>query len=304
MNTQQMKVFVAIAENKNITQAAGKLFLSQPALSRQLTLLEEELGCQLVVRNNHGVDLTPAGEVLYKRSKKIQEDLLNTVEAVREAASGVHGQINVGTIYTDFPHLIPYLADFRKQYPHIMIRITPQVPSQLLEQLAQGTVHVVCLRLPMSDVKNWPYIPLNKEKSMLAIHETMDPCPDQKEIPIELLRGIPFCSGTNVDRERHIWDYANLLQEECRLHGFELNMAFECSGVMSRIMLTSAGLAACFIPAEITKLFDCRRIHLKEIAGVTVETIPIIAWNDRTYMSRPLQLFLEYFHKLQAGREE
>ena len=156
MNTQQMKVFVAIAENKNITQAAGKLFLSQPALSRQLTLLEDELGCQLVVRNNHGVDLTPAGEVLYKRSKKIQEDLLNTVEAVREAASGVHGQINVGTIYTDFPHLSPYLADFRKQYPHIMIRITPQVPSQLLEQLAQGTVHVVCLRLPMSDIKNWP----------------------------------------------------------------------------------------------------------------------------------------------------
>lgn len=299
MNIQQIKVFTAIAENKNITQAAGKLFLSQPALSRQLTLLEEELGCQLVVRNNHGVDLTSAGEILYKRCKRIQEELSNTVEAVREASTGIHGQINVGTIYTDFPHLAPYLSDFRKQYPHIMIRIIPQVPNQLLEQLAEGELHIACLRLPMSDIKNWPYIPLKKEKSLLAIHEAMDPCPGQDEIPIELLRGIPFCSGTNVDRERQIWDYANLLQKECSSHGFELNMAFECSGVMSRIMLTAAGLAACFIPAEIIKLLDCRHIHVKEVAGITVQTIPIIAWNDRIYMSRSVQLFLEYFRNLQ-----
>lgn len=304
MNTQQLKVFIAIAENRNITQAAGKLFLSQPALSRQLTLLEEELGCRLVVRSNHGVDLTSAGEILYKRSKQILEDLDDTVEAVREGAAGVHGQINVGTIYSDFPHLVPYLTGFRKQYPHIMFRIMPQVPSQLLEQLAQGMVHIACLRLPMSDIKNWPFIPMVKEKSLLAIHKDMDPCPERDEIPIELLRGIPFCSGTNVDRERQIWDYADVLQKECRMHGFELNMVFECSGVMSRMMLTAAGLAACFIPSEIIKLFDCRSIHLKEIAGVSVQTLPILAWNDRTYMSKPLHLFLEYFRALQAEREE
>lgn len=303
MNNQQMKVFIAIAENRNITQAAGKLFLSQPALSRQLTLLEEELGCQLVIRNNHGVDLTSAGEVLYKRSKRIQEELHNTVEAVREASTGIHGQINVGTIYTDFPHLIPYLSDFRKQYPHIMIRITPQVPSQLLDQLAEGKLHIACLRLPMSDIKNWPYITLNKERSMLAIHEDMDPCPESDDIPIEMLRDIPFCSGTNVDRERQIWDYANLLQKECSMHGFELNMAFECTGVMSRIMLTAAGLAACFIPSELVKLFDCRHIHLKNITGISVQTIPIIVWNDRIYMSRSVRLFLEYFRNLQDERK-
>ena len=300
MNTQQLKVFIAIAENKNITQAAGKLFLSQPALSRQLTLLEEELGCQLVVRNNHGVDLTSAGEILYKRSKQIQEDLNNTVEAVREAAAGIYGQINIGTIYTDFPHLVPYLTNFQKQYPDIMIRISTQVPSQLLEQLAQGTIHIACLRKPMSDIKNWPCIPLYKERSLLVIHEDMDPCPELDEIAIEMLRGIPFCSGTNVDRERQIWDYAEVLQKECRKHGFELDMAFECTGVMSRLMLTAAGLAACFIPSKIAELFDCRHIHLKEITGVSVQTTPVIVWNDRIYMGRPVHVFLEYCRSLQG----
>lgn len=303
MNTQQMKMFIAIAENKNITQAAGKLFLSQPALSRQLTLLEEELGCQLVARNNRGIDLTSAGEILYKRSKQIQENLNDTVEEVREAASGVFGQINIGTIYTDFPHLIPYLTDLKKRYSHIMIRISPQVPSQLLEQLAQGAIHIACLRLPMSDIKNWPCIPLSKEKSLLIIHKDMDPCPDQDEIPIELLRGIPFCSGTNENREKQIWDYAAALKRECRRHGFELNMAFECNGVISRLMITAAGLAACFIPAEIIKLFDCKHIRLKEIKGFSVQTVPVIVWNDRIYMGRPVRLFLDYFRDVYNGWE-
>lgn len=67
MNLQQMEYFVAIAETKSITLAAKKLFISQPPMSRQLALLEKEIGAELLVRTNRGVELTSAGEIFYAK---------------------------------------------------------------------------------------------------------------------------------------------------------------------------------------------------------------------------------------------
>lgn len=64
MNLQQMEYFVAIAETKSITLAAKKLFISQPPMSRQLALLEKEIGAELLVRTNRGVELTSAAVFL------------------------------------------------------------------------------------------------------------------------------------------------------------------------------------------------------------------------------------------------
>ena len=75
INFQQMEYFLSVAEKLNFTEAAKSLYISQPSLSKQISLLEEELGFALFIRNKRSVRLTPAGEVLNRKWKLLLTDL-------------------------------------------------------------------------------------------------------------------------------------------------------------------------------------------------------------------------------------
>ena len=298
MNIRQLECFVTIAESKNITQAAKRLFVSQPPMSRQIALLEEELGTKLLIRTNRGVELTNAGTILYTRSKAFLSNLQDTMEAVREAEEGIRGKISVGVIYSAIPCFAEKLHKFQQEYPNIDFYIEPNLPSELLINLKKGTVDVAFLRAPMSDTGNLPYIILGEEAMVLAIHEDMDPCPASGSIDIKSLKGIPFCSQVNTDNlEYRNWDYNAVLNHECMRHGFLLNSIYECNGVLSAFMLACAGLAACYIPVSVPKLFGCGHVHLKKVRGINSTTAPLLLWSNTRYISRCLQLFLDYFKK-------
>ena len=295
MNLQQIRLFVTIAEKKNITQAAKELFLSQPALSRQLSLLERELGCELLIRKNRGVELSDAGEVLYVRGTQILNDLNTTAECVREANLGVQGLVLIGTIYTCVPFLTRILKEFQKAYPNVKFRIMPDVPHRLVDDLSKGNIQLALFRAPMFEVHNFPYILFEPEQTCLAIHEDMDPCPESEEIRLEQLQDIPICFSIQDQKEYRNWDYGALLYEECLKRKISLKRVYECSGTVIDLMLTCSGLAASCIPQETFHMFQCAHVHLKRFSDVNLTTQPLLIWNSDNYISRPLQLILEYF---------
>ena len=296
MNLHQLEFFVTIAECKNITQAAKRLFVSQPSMSRQISLLEEELRTKLFLRTNHGVELTNAGSILYARSKSLLTNMQDIAEEVREVEEGIRGRINIGTIYTAFPAFSAGINRFRQEYPNVAFYIEPDLPSELLISLEKGTIDVAFLRAPMSNTGKFPYLLLKEERMVLAVHQNMDPCPCQTSIEIDDLRGLPFCSRLDTNNpEYQNWDFSVVLNQECLSRGFTLNTAYECNGALSGFMMTCAGLAACYIPEGIPKLFQCDHVHLKRISGIDSVTAPLLLWNNTRHMSRCLQLFLEHF---------
>lgn len=295
MNLQQMEYFVTIAETRSITLAAKKLYISQPPMSRQIALLEKEIGTELLVRTNRGVALTPAGEILYAKCCDILDSMRDMKEAVQEAASGVRGLIRIGSIYTAIPTLARLTAGFRRQYPGITFYLEPSLPDELLRKLEKGTIDVAFLRSPMSETGNFPYIMMQEEPLVLALHESMDPEPESNEIGIRQLANIPFCAqirGTNWDFRN--WDYNALLREECAKNGFAISSAYECNGALAALLLTCAGLAACYIPKSIFDLLRCEQIHLKTIRELQPMTSSIMLWNNTSYISRCLRVFLEF----------
>ena len=115
-------------------------------------------------------------------------------------------------------------------------------------------------------------------------------------IQIEELKGLPFCAQIGaLNWEYRNWDYNAMLQNECMRKEFSLNAIYECNGALSSLMMTCAGLAACYIPEDIFHLLRCRQVHLKRVAGINAATTPILLWNSAGYTSRCLRLFLDYF---------
>src|SRR5205085_5151187 len=89
MELRQLRYFVAVAEEGNISRAAQKIFLTQPALSRQIKTLEDEIGQCLLTREAHSIQLTPAGEVLLHEARELLERAEAMLERVRFAGQGV-----------------------------------------------------------------------------------------------------------------------------------------------------------------------------------------------------------------------
>jgi len=118
MNITQMKYFIVTAKCLNFTKAADKLFISQPALSKQITAMERELNIQLFVRNNRSVQMTPPARILLEEFEKIYDEYHKAITRATNSFQGLSGELNIGilegTYVGDF--FPPILSFFEKAY--------------------------------------------------------------------------------------------------------------------------------------------------------------------------------------------
>ena len=120
MDIRQLLYFTTIAEEGSISAAAKKLHLSQPPLSYQMKLLEEELHLPLIERSARGIALTEAGRVLYKRAQGILELSELTRKEMLAMASGFTGTLHIGTVSSSGASLLGWrIPAFHQKYPQI-----------------------------------------------------------------------------------------------------------------------------------------------------------------------------------------
>lgn len=149
INYEYYRIFYYAAKYKNFTLAADALHGSQPNISRALKLLEHELGCQLFIRSNRGISLTPEGERLYAHVK-IAVEQLESAEEELKMLTGLHkGMVCVGASETALHLLLlPILKKFRETYPQIRIRIQNHLTAQAVESVKQGYVDFAVVASP------------------------------------------------------------------------------------------------------------------------------------------------------------
>lgn len=143
------RIFYYTAKYKNLTLAADALHGSQPNISRTLKLLEHELGCQLLIRSNRGICLTPEGELLYSHVK-IAVEQLQAAEEKLEMLTGLHkGMVCIGASETALHLLLlPVLKKFKETHPDIRIRIQNHLTVQAIESVKQGLVDFAVVASP------------------------------------------------------------------------------------------------------------------------------------------------------------
>lgn len=149
INLELYKVFYYVAKNESISRAANELSISQPAISKAIKTLEEQINTNLFIRKRDGVELTEAGETIYKKVKDAI-DLITSAENDLEVLTNMEsGIINIGaskTILHEF--LMPYIKSFHEKYPKISIRIFTDKTADLVRKAKMGLIDVIFTNLP------------------------------------------------------------------------------------------------------------------------------------------------------------
>ncbi len=143
MTLQQLKYLVAIAESGlNITAAAERLYTSQPGISKQLKLLEQELGVQLFTRKGKSLTaITPAGKDVIGRARRIMREVENIRNLASDLSGEQEGTLSIATTHTQARHVLPdVIREFRERYPKINLELQQGTSEQIAELVAANRV--------------------------------------------------------------------------------------------------------------------------------------------------------------------
>ncbi len=159
-NLSQYKIFNTVAATENISHAAKELYISQPAISKAISRLEEDLGITLFTRTSRGVKLTEEGALFYEYTKSAFETLSQGEENIKRITQLGIGHLRIGVSTTLCKYiLLPFLKQFVLSYPHIKITIECQSTFQTLELLQNKKIDIGLIGKPETR-KNLDFYPV------------------------------------------------------------------------------------------------------------------------------------------------
>ena len=168
MNYEYCKIFYYVGKHKNITKAAAELYSSQPAVSRAIQSLEQELGCRLFVRNKSGVEFTHEGKLLFEYASVAYTQLLKAEDEVSRSVSTEGGTIYIGaTITALYGYLFDILNDFQEKHPRVKFKITTGSSDKTIEKLKNGIVDLSFVTTPFKNSNNFSTLKIKEFNDIL-----------------------------------------------------------------------------------------------------------------------------------------
>lgn len=220
MELRRLKYFVAVAEELNFGRAAGRVHLTQPALSQQIHKLEEELGVVLFLRKGRRIELTEPGRILLEGARRALVQIDQAIRMVREAGGVEGSRLKVGfPEYANHTIVADILQAFEKRFPLVKLEqhewFLLQQTLQQVAELRDGTLDVGFVLLPVEE-NDLALHRVTRIELVAALPEG-HPLADVAEIPLRALAGEPI-----ILFSRHFhpgcYDY---VVECCREAGFE-----------------------------------------------------------------------------------
>lgn len=237
MEVRQLRYFVKIVEQRSISRAAQALCIAQPALSSQITNLENELACQLLSRSSRGVAPTPAGLEFYRRAQHLLNQWESLSHLGREQQSGPSGHVVVGLPLSVAGMLaVDFVTRLRFEYPAVTIRIEESPSAYLAELLLNGRLDVAVL------------FNENLAKGIAAAPALIEDlfvvgAPGAKmETPLQALDGCRMVMPAPPNSVR------GLLDRACLAAKVKFEIVAEASSPSTMLQLAKAGVAATVLP--------------------------------------------------------
>ncbi|MCD6042863.1 MAG: hypothetical protein K0R40_2466 [Burkholderiales bacterium] len=247
MDLRQVRTFVTVAELGTVRKAAERLHVAQPALSRQIAQLEDELALKLFDRVGRRLLLTGEGEQLLGDCR----GLLNYARAVGEQAQFLRrGDVGVLRVSAT-PHLIEgifpdFLRHYAARYPRVQVRLVDGAGPELLAMLERGEIHLAqsAVRAITPDEQRFGSLPLAPMEMLAACHPKLKLGADGA-VEIASLAPYPLLQPTSEFIMRRSFDAA------CRLAGFTPNNVLECRAPHALLAMAEAGHGVAIIPSAL-----------------------------------------------------
>jgi len=294
MDIRQLRYFLAIANEGQITRAAKALNIEQPPLSRQLKLMEQELNVTLFDRSGQGLKLTQAGELLRHKAEILLQQFHETVQEVKELNEGISGRLAIGSVVSCISLLPPRIETFLAKYPEVTFKISEGDHFLLSEQLERRNIELIIARLPFeaqAENRSYAIHPLPSDPFVAVVPSNWSLAMTQDEIQMNNLADLPLLTlKTDETTGMH-----NRVVNECRRHGFEPKVICECSSVAIIIALVAAGIGATVFPKSVMASFPSPVIRMLPITDLDIQSEVGIVWLQERYLSKLAQRFIAHF---------
>jgi DNA-binding transcriptional LysR family regulator len=288
MELRHLKYFIAVAEELHFAKAANRLHLAQPSLSKQIRLLEEELGFPLFYRTKQKVELLDAGHIFLDEARRILRQTENAVESARRTHAGQSGRLLIGySASATFEVLPTILRKFCRLYPNVTVEVSEMSTIRAAELLLDSPLSVGLLRSPsFFSEESFCIETILREPFVVALPSS-HPASKQQSVRIKTLADEAFI----VPRRQPGWDYSDALFEILRDNGIEPRIAQEANQSIGVASLVAGGLGVGLVPASITALRLPGLIY-RPIEGRSRTTALSMVWK-RTSRASTVRAFLD-----------
>jgi len=259
LDHKPLRYFLVLADTLHFGQAAARLHMSQPPLSRQIAALEASVGTALFERSPRGVALTAAGEQLQRDARALLAGLERAGANARDAAAGSLGALAIGfTMYAAFT-VVPRLAKrFRAAFPGVKLTLHEIVTHDLERQVLDGHIDLGVM-LPVPPRPGLVQTTVYREPLCVALPKTHR-LAATRAFALAQLAADPFIAAPRDATP----GLRSAIDEQCRAAGFEPQISIEASLQQTIISLVAEGVGVALVPASMRKM---------RVAGVVFKNV-------------------------------
>jgi DNA-binding transcriptional LysR family regulator len=269
MDLRQLEILQAIAETGSFTASGKKLHVSQSAISRQILLLEEELGEPLFLRVGRHVRMTSAAESLVQLGQRVFQDVRDTTAAITDRTQSLRGPLRIAGGMTVCLYMFPpLLRQLKRVHPQLDVRLIVATAARAVDEIRSGRVDAGLLTLPVEE-SDLVTVPVLREELLLLTMPTHPLAKRRKKILPSDLSGQPFILFETGSATRRVIDSFFFTEK------VEPNVVMETENVEIIKSMVGAGLGIGIVPYQAiarevrTGHFFCARIEGHELVRET-----------------------------------
>ncbi|TNB97540.1 LysR family transcriptional regulator [Paracoccus marcusii] len=295
MDLRQLRYFVAVARERNFTRAAEQLNIAQPPLSRQIQLLEEELGVVLITRTSRPVKLTDAGRLLYEQALQVLGRVDQMKDATRRVGMNRNRVLSIGfvasTLYGGLPVLVRKL---RQNAPELDIQLLEMLSIQQVAALKEGRIDIGFGRMRHNDPNVVATI-LREERLVVALPQDSVLAQDEGPIRLSVIADQRLIVYPKEPRPSYADQVLSLLQEE----EIRPRDVLEVREIQTALGLVAADSGVCIIPSSARQMRSDVRYRVIDSPRATS---PVIMNHRAGDTSRYLDLIRRLIREMYAEK--
>ncbi|WP_199614396.1 selenium metabolism-associated LysR family transcriptional regulator [Paenibacillus alkalitolerans] len=297
MNFDHLNVFYAAATNRNFSETAKALHMSQPTVSQQIQQLEDTLHVKLFERTTRTIKLTQAGYILYRYAERIIQLVQSAEKELTVFSQTLHGDLDIGASTTIGEHVLPYLlGNFKRQYPSVLLRMRIGNSQTIVDQLLKNEIHLGFIEAPIFHplLQHFPFL----EDELVAV------CSDGYEHPLlakkesmalKDLRDIPLILREQGSGTRQI---INESLQNVNFNPNELNVVMELGNTESVKAAVEAGIGITILSkSAILKELKLGTLRIVNVKGVRFKRYFYIVSDKNKAQTTAAYTFTDYILK-------